>query len=128
MSRNNTLLALVVVGSIIFFVFFMPLIEKSYKIEGLNSVNGDSLTATKFDQAPCSQDCCNWQQWPVPFSTYVGDIPKGDLGKYVSTNMTCTNGVHSGCVCATKKDFDDLSNRGGNSSSQPLMSAGKCSA
>ena len=126
MSRNNTLLALVVVGSIIFFVFFMPLIEKSYKVEGLE--NSDSLTATKFDQAPCSQDCCNWQQWPVPFSTYVGDIPKGDLGKYVSTNMTCTNGVHSGCVCATKKDFNDLSNRGGNSSSQPLMSAGKCSA
>lgn len=124
MSRNNTLLALVVVGSIIFFVFFMPLIEKNYRVEGLDN----TLTATKFDQAPCSQDCCNWQQWPVPFQTYVGDIPQSELSNYVSTNMTCTNGARSGCVCATKKDFNDLSNRGGNGSSQPAISTGSCPA
>lgn len=120
MSRNNTLLALVLVGTIIFFVFFMPLIENNYKVEGLRNT---PLTSTKIDLAPCSQDCCNWQQWPTPFSTSVGDIPEGELSKYVSTNMTCTNGARSGCPCLTQKDFDDLSNRGGNGSSQHLISS-----
>ena len=63
----------------------------------------------------CSPDCCG-KQWPVSFDLKRDPrIKEGELGnKYLATNMMCSGKMEQDCVCADKKQFKFLSNRGNN--------------
>jgi len=69
----------------------------------------------KMDTNMCSPDCCG-KQWPLSFDVKRDPrIKEGELGtKYIATNMTCSGKMGTGCVCADKKQYTFLSNRGNN--------------
>jgi hypothetical protein len=134
---NKTLLY-IIYGSIIFFVFILPMIdscnqqdniELTERLENLNykqvkydtasDVNNDKLSTsednkgiTKLDTNVCSKQCCKHTQWPPSIGEIEGDIKKEDLDKYIGSNLSCNFGTGSGCLCITKDDFNYLSNRG----------------
>lgn len=65
--------------------------------------------------AVCSKSCCG-KQWPVPFKMSYDEDACDNDNKYVPSNLTCSNGISSGCMCVNSQQFDQLSNRGGNAS------------
>tara|TARA_B110000977_G_C11079814_1_gene492555 strand:+ start:1003 stop:1347 length:345 start_codon:yes stop_codon:yes gene_type:complete len=105
-SSNTTLLLSIV----LFFVFVMPMLEKSSsknKEDFSNNIKQYLIPVkSKIDALKCSHSCCNWNQWPVPHMK---------INNSLSTNLTCNRGNGSGCVCAKKEDIDFLGKRGGNS-------------
>ncbi len=56
------------------------------------------------------------KQWPLSFDVKRDPrINDGELGtKYIPTNMTCSGKMGTGCVCADKKQYTFLTNRGNN--------------
>ena len=105
-DMSNTTLVLLIV---VFFVFVMPMLEKSSaesKEDFANSMKQYMVPVkSKVDTLKCSTSCCNWTQWPVPH------MKKSDS---LATNLMCNRGDGSGCVCAKKEDLDFLGKRGGN--------------
>lgn len=124
---NKTLLY-ILVGSIIFFVFILPMIdscnekeniELTERLENLNNnknINNDEDNEgiIKLDKNMCSKQCCKHTTWPSSVGDIEGDIKKEDLDKYIGSNLSCNFGNGSGCLCITKDDFNYLSNRGQN--------------
>ncbi len=120
--NNNQVLTMVLLGTVFFFIFVMPMIESNYK-KDLNKLqekfdNKSDKAITKLDKNFCSPQCCKHVQWPVPHDAKTGPIPKDQLDKYIGTNFSCNFGNSSGCLCIDKDDFNYLANRGGNSGSQ----------
>lgn len=106
----NLLITIICIG-IIFFVFFLPSIDKEY-IKDVNNTQEqfDNLNMTYLDQNICSPQCCKFTQWPIPFNTQ--DPNNSQSNNYIGSNFTC-NGQHGGgCVCYTKENNDYLANRG----------------
>lgn len=113
--NNNQTMVMILLGAVLFFIFVLPMIDAQKTKEGLANT---SELIPKIDTNLCSKQCCKHVQWPVPIDMKAGDIPEKDLAKYIPTNFSCNFGKGSGCVCATKSDFDYLANRGNNVGSQ----------
>jgi hypothetical protein len=118
--NNNQTMVMVLLGAVLFFIFVLPMIDSMNKKSNIKVMEGLANTNSipKLDTNLCSKQCCKHVQWPVPIDMKVGDIPEKDLAKYIPTNFSCNFGKGSGCVCATKSDFDYLANRGNNIGSQ----------
>ena len=124
LKNKNQALVLAILLIIIFFVFVLPKIDAANKKEQLlllqkikekleNTDNTDN-TPTKIDKLICSKQCCKHTQWPVPKDMLTRDMTDEQASKFIGTNMSCNLGNGSGCVCATKDDFDYLATRGAN--------------
>ena len=62
----------------------------------------------------CSKDCCS-TQWPVPINQTAKSTMRSKYikSKYITSNLTCNNGIKdTDCVCLTKESKKLLSNRG----------------
>lgn len=108
MFDDKKTLVYVLIALVVFYVLF------SKAKEGFHG--GSNLRGCyKMDTNMCSPDCCG-RQWPVSFDLKRDPrIKEGELGtKYISTNMTCSGKMGTGCVCADKKQYKFLSNRGNN--------------
>ena len=121
-NKNNVALFLIVLGTIIFFTFVMPLVDKKYYskinenfISPISNTNGPVL---KLDQNKCSTSCCGLSQWPVPSELQDKNMSPDELKKYIPSNFGCTSGDYSGCVCLTQENYDYLNNHGNNNNSQ----------
>jgi len=101
---TNKTIATFLVCLIIFFLFILPLLERNETFDATN--------LHKMDTNICSKQCCKFTQWPVGFNTVNPNIPAGTLDKFIPTNFACNNGENGGCVCATKDDYNYLSNKG----------------
>jgi hypothetical protein len=116
--NNNLVLATVLLGAVLFFIFVLPSLQCKQK-KDLNNLKEKFANNTdeikKLDKNMCSKQCCNHSQWPVPHDAKSGPISKEKLANYIGTNLTCNFGEGSGCLCVTKDDFNYLANRGGNS-------------
>ena len=116
--NNNLVLAIVLLGAILFYLFILPSLQCEQK-KDLNKLKekfgNNSTEIRKLDQNMCSKQCCNHSQWPVPHDAKSGPISKDKLKNYIGTNLSCNYGEGSGCLCVTKDDFNYLANRGGNS-------------
>jgi hypothetical protein len=62
----------------------------------------------------CSPSCCS-AQYPTPHKLEKDPLICGREDEFKSTNYFCSNSwQNSGCLCATNKQVDFLTNRGGN--------------
>lgn len=124
-NKSNVALLLIIVGTIIFFVVIMPMVDKNYynevkeKFSSSNAsvpVSTETPNVVRIDTNKCSKDCCGLSQWPVPNDMLSGSIPADELKNYIPSNFSCNRGnnVGSGCVCMTKSDSNYLTHRGNN--------------
>lgn len=106
MFEDKKSIVYIIIGLVILFYFYKS--KETFN-------NDNSSECYKLDTNMCSPDCCG-SQWPVSF--HINRDPRikpGELGtKYISTNMSCTGKMGSGCICADKKQYDFLSSRGNN--------------
>ena len=108
MFDDKKTLVYVLIALVVFYLLF------SKAKEGFHG--GSNLSGCyKMDTNMCSPDCCG-KQWPVSFNIRKDPrIKEGELGtKYIATNMTCSGKMGTGCVCADKKQYKFLANRGNN--------------
>lgn len=116
--NNNLVLATVLLGAVLFFIFILPNLQCEQK-KDLNDIKekfaNEPDEIRKLDKNICSKQCCNHSQWAVPDDAKSGPIPKEKLNDYIGSNFSCNFGEGSGCLCVTKDDFNYLANRGGNS-------------
>ncbi len=94
---------------------FDPMSDKPYVIPPGSYLLDDGQGGNSgLSNAKCSQSCCS-QQWPVPFKLKYDSNTCNSQEEYRPSNLTCNNNYEdSGCLCITDKQFDYLSNRGGN--------------
>lgn len=110
---QNQVLTIVILGTVVFFVFILPLIDLKNKQEldklkeGLTNVND----IPKLDLNRCSKQCCGQSNWPVPHM-----VKDEEMKNYVGSNFSCNLGSGSGCLCVSKDDVNYLSKRGNNQS------------
>jgi hypothetical protein len=116
--KNNSTLLMVIAVAVIFFVFILPMIDGSNITTSQAIKEGLENTDEKIDTNTCSRQCCNHSQWAVPKDMLANEISEEQMKNYVPTNMSCNFGKGSGCVCATKDQIDNLSQRGGNAGSK----------
>jgi len=95
---------------LVYFLIVKPIITENFG-------NSNNLgNCYKVDNSMCSPDCCG-KQWPVSFDmkrdSRIGDEELGS--KYIPTNLTCTGKRGRGCVCADRRQYEFLKNRGNNS-------------
>lgn len=62
------------------------------------------LFTSSYNLGVCSKNCCS-TQWPIPIDvTEDSGISIKDAQKYLTSNITCNNGVtNTGCVCLTEQ-------------------------
>ena len=121
LKNKNQVLVLAILLIIIFFIFILPKIDASNKKEQaqlqktiLEKLGNTDTNPPKIDKLICSKQCCKHTQWPVPKDMLTHDMTDEQASKFIGTNMTCNLGNGSGCVCATKDDFNYLATRGAN--------------
>ena len=109
------MLALIILGIVVFFVFILPIIDNRKK-QAVDEIKEklENTSQKKLDKNMCSRQCCKFTQWPLPAELRSKELP--DDSKYVANNMSCNFGSGSGCLCVTKDDLNYLSNRGSNAS------------
>jgi len=90
--------------------------DKKKYTEQFNSLSNpynlmDTKPSNGIDTNICSQQCCKFTQWPVPFNTTNPNSI--DLSNYIGSNFSCNNGQSGGgCVCISKDNYNYLSNHG----------------
>jgi len=106
----NLIITIICIG-IIFFVFFLPSLDKEYIKDITNTKEKfDNIGLPYLDKNICSPQCCKFTQWPIPFN--IKD-PNVNTDKYIGSNFMCNNGqTGGGCVCYTKDNNDYLANHG----------------
>jgi len=109
MFENKNTLVYVLIAIVLFYLLSNKM--KETFANGSSNLKG----CYKMDTNMCSPDCCG-KQWPLSFDVQRDPrIKDGELGtKYIPTNMTCSGKMGTGCVCADKKQYTFLSNRGNN--------------
>ena len=71
-ENNSSLIIITIIGSLFFFVFVLPRLEKLFYKEKqdlkekMETVTNDNKPITKLDKNKCSKDCCAFTQWPSP--------------------------------------------------------------
>lgn len=108
MRQKNKTLILISFGIICFFVFILPQFNNTCE----DLTNTELL---KVSEQECSPQCCNFTQW-TPLNPELQTFAYDPNSPYVPTNFFCGrgNGKGSGCPCIKKKDYDYLTNKGGN--------------
>lgn len=120
MNKYNIILLLVIIGTIVFFLMVMPIVDDNYYNEKFSTLDNKNKIV-KVDLLKCSKSCCGLSQWPVPDQLLDKDIKPEELKKYIPSNYSCNfgdninNSTNSGCVCVTQSDYDYLNNHGNNS-------------
>ena len=115
MNNNNYVFLLFLLFGIIFFVFYLPMVDSDTFINQ-SKLKNKFNDLNKIDKNMCSQQCCKFTQWPVPFNT---DNPNNDIDydQFIGSNFSCNNGQSGGgCVCFTPENYKYLANRGYDSS------------
>lgn len=117
-DKNNVALLLIIIGTIIFFLYGLPMFEKNQAKENFDSLVNTPSTANmpKIDTKKCSTSCCGLNQWPVPNDIADPNMSQEELKKYIPSNFGCAFGDYKGCVCLTQDDSNYLTNRGQNNS------------
>lgn len=82
------------------------------------------LFTPSYNLGVCSKNCCS-TQWPIPIDvTEDSGISIKDAQKYLTSNITCNNGVtNTGCVCLTEQS-KNLLEKGGYVKDLPADNAG----
>lgn len=111
-NKNNLTLILVIIGTIIFFMFVMPLVDNYCFKEKFSELNNKDIV--KIDKLQCSKSCCGLNPW-LPEELLNKNINSEEMKKYIPSNFSCNYGNGSGCVCIKPIDYNYLSNRGNNS-------------
>ena len=113
---NNSTLIFIILGAVIFFVFVMPIIDRKHtKATQKLKENLENSKQQTIDTNICSKQCCKFTQWSLPIELQEkGNMTKEELDKYIGSNFSCNNGQGNGCVCFTKDDYKQLSDRGSN--------------
>jgi hypothetical protein len=93
---------------ILYYIYINENFTDYESVEG----TGENVKDFKIDETPCSKQCCNHVQWPVPFNTKNPNLDKSAESNYIPNNLTCNRGTSGGCVCLTKEQFNYLSNHG----------------
>ena len=108
-SSNDNKCLYVVLAVLAYFLIVRPALTEKFG----NQTNLGNCY--KMDKTICSPDCCG-KQWPVSFDMKKDPrINDDELGtKYMPTNLTCTGKRGRGCVCADKRQYQFLKNRGNN--------------
>ena len=108
-SVDNNTLVYVLIALVIGYLLFSRMSE-TFLSSGTN-LKG----CYKLDQNMCSVDCCG-SQWPVSFDMKKDPrIKDGELGKkYIPTNLSCSGKMGTGCICASNKQYQFLTDRGTN--------------
>jgi hypothetical protein len=79
--------------------------------DGLDDGEGGDMG---FHYNLCSPACCS-AQYPTPHKLDNDPMVCGSESEFAPTNYFCSNAwQNSGCLCATNKQVDFLTNRGGN--------------
>lgn len=116
-DKYDIILLLVIIGTIIFFLFIMPCADDYYFNEKFSDKNKENENEiVKIDTLKCSKSCCGLSQWAVPDELLNNDINKNELQNYIPSNFSCNFGNNSGggCVCLKQTDYDYLKNHGNN--------------
>jgi hypothetical protein len=116
-NKNNVGLFLIILGTIVFFFFGLPMLEKNQSKENFNYLsilptNNNSIS--KIDTNKCSTSCCGINQWPVPNDMADPNMSPDELKNYIPSNFGCASGDYNGCVCLTHDDSNYLTNHGQN--------------
>ena len=113
---DNSTLIFILIGAAVFFLFIMPMIDKKHTAATKKlKENLENTKQHSIDTNVCSRQCCKFTQWPLPTELQEkGDMTKEELDKYIGSNFSCNYGQGNGCVCFTKDDYKQLSNRGSN--------------
>jgi hypothetical protein len=109
--RNNKILVIIFICTVIFFVFVLPNINCDEDKEPLT--NTTKTEQFKLSEKRCSPSCCNYTQWK-PLDPALEMYAYDPESPYVPSNYTCSQGASSGCPCLKKKDYKYLTNKGGN--------------
>jgi hypothetical protein len=110
---HNNQLIYIITGTIIFFIFVLPLLDnmnnyQNNKIkEKYSDIKSEQNLIKGIDTKKCSKDCCNFTQYPVPHMKPINN-------EYVGSNFFCNLGSGSGCPCIKKEDIKLLTLRGNN--------------
>jgi hypothetical protein len=130
MSDNLLIVLLVAIGILVIIDMFLPVVCKIEARRGHDNFEELKLPADPaFDKddklyligegtiddilppnAKCSKSCCA-QQWPLPPGLLPPDA-EACAGKYIPSNMTCSNERTTGCLCVPKKLHSVLKNHG----------------
>ena len=116
-GENNMNLLYGIIIIIVFYVFIMPMIEKSYNNEKKDLVEKlENIMDGKLDTNKCSRSCCINSGWELPKELVSKDMSADELKNYIPSNFSCNFGSNtgSGCVCVSKNDNEILCSRGGN--------------
>ena len=115
-NKNNVGLFLIILGTIVFFLFGLPMFENESKenFNYLSSVPANNSIMPKIDTKKCSTSCCGLNQWPVPNDIADPNISPKELQNYIPSNFGCASGDYKGCVCLTRDDSNYLTNHGQN--------------
>jgi hypothetical protein len=116
-DNMNLLYGIIIV--IVFYVFIMPVIEKSYNNEKKDLVEKlENIMDGKLDTNKCSRSCCINSGWELPKELQPTDMSVDELKNYIPSNFSCNFGSNTesggGCVCVTKNAYESLGSRGGN--------------
>ena len=108
---SNILVCVILVILILGVIYQLILKKESFENDSGSNLN----ECYKLDTNMCSPDCCG-SQWPISFDIQKDPrIKEGELGgKFISTNMTCSGKMGTGCVCASRSQYSFLSDRGTN--------------
>jgi hypothetical protein len=119
-NQDNQIIFFSVIFTLVFFLLFMPYIERCYNDdkkemrENLENILNKSIYP--IDTNKCSRSCCKSASWPLPEELLENDIQAEELATYVPNNFNCMNGPNnkSGCLCVTQQDMNYLTNKAGN--------------
>ena len=112
-NNNNVALFLIILGTIFFFMFGLPMLEKYQNKENfVAQLNNPNINMPKLDTRKCSTSCCGLNQYPLPKELADPNISQEELKNYIPSNFGCTLGDYNGCVCLTQDDSNYLTNRG----------------
>jgi hypothetical protein len=117
MDIDNKVLLYVIIGAYIFFTYIMPNLQCNNNISTKVKERLENVIITKKDKLDlnmCSKQCCKFTQWSLPQDLMKGPIPDDQLKDFIGSNYSCNFGEGSGCLCVTKDNLKNITNRGGN--------------
>jgi hypothetical protein len=84
-------------------------IEKNNIMEFATNLGNDTMAFNR-----CSKACCS-KQYPLPFHLPIDKDLQNNINDFVPSRFTCNNNWEdTGCLCMTKKQSDNLAERGNN--------------
>ena len=108
-GSNSKIIWIIAIGCLLLFLLLQNPAERFGGDSGSNLPTNKKIDLKNI----CSVDCCSTSNWPAPHDTMV-DSRVQDNPNLIGTNMMCDGVTGSGCVCATKNQYNYLGRRAGN--------------